>query len=181
MGGLGGSGAAGGVGDIASGAGGAGDAQGKDDPVASPAGASVSEELVWKARAIRAETRVSELEQRIAEIESQLEQLRAANARAERERELEVELGMAEAIDIETARLLAEHLMAADESMSIADAVAHLRQTKPFLFRTSPRRTVMSGQVTPSGRDVLEDLADEARSSGDRTALLRYLRARRGA
>lgn len=181
MGGIGGSGGTEDTRGIGSGAGGAGDAQGKDDPIAPPAGAAVSEELVWKARAIRAETRVSELEQRIAEIETQLEQLRAASAKAERERELEVELGMAEAIDIETARLLAEHLMASDGSMSIADAVAHLKQTKPFLFRTSPRRTVMSGQVASNGRDVLEDLADEARSSGDRTALLRYLRARRGA
>lgn len=147
----------------------------------SPARAAVSEELVWKARAVRAESRVGELEARITQIEQEMEELRTSNAQQQRERDLEIELALAEAIDVETARLLVDRVMDADESIDVPAAVAEVKRAKPFLFRGSTRRSVMSGQAIPEGRDVLASLADEARLSGDRAALLRYLRARRGA
>lgn len=181
MGSIGGGGATGGGGAIGGGADAGGDQQGKEDAGVAVARQAVSEDLVWKARAVRAETRVGELEQRLSDIESELADLRSQAAEAERRRELESELALAEAVDVETTGMLVERLMSSDESLTLADAVAQLRKSKPFLFRGSARSSVMSGQVNASARDVLGDLADEARASGDRSALLRYLRARRGA
>lgn len=181
MGSIGGGGAIGGGGGIGGGGDAGGEQQGKEDASVAVARQAVSEDLVWKARAVRAETRVGELEQRLSDIESELADLRSHAADAERRRELETELVLAEAVDVETAGVLVERMMSSDESIGVSDAVAQLKKTKPFLFRGPVRRSVMSGQVTSPARDVLGDLADEARSTGDRSALLRYLRARRGA
>jgi hypothetical protein len=59
-------------------------------------------------------------------------------------------------------------------------AVAELRRTKPFLFRSTTKASAMSGRVqTKTNTSDIDELAEEARDSGDRGALLRYLRARR--
>lgn len=170
----------GGIGDGGPIGGGSGEPQPREDmPVALHAG--LSEELVWKARAVRAETRVGELEECITQIEQEMEELRVSTARQQRQRDMEVELALAEAIDVETARLLVERVLEADTSLDVPAGVAEVKRTKPFLFRNSTRRSVMSEQAAGEGRDLLVGLADEARASGDRAALLRYLRARRGA
>ncbi|KAA0215522.1 MAG: hypothetical protein DYG94_07440 [Leptolyngbya sp. PLA3] len=179
MGSIGGGGGAGGGGTIGGGSG-SGEEQPRDEsPVASHA--ALTEELVWKARAVRAESRVGELEARIAQIEQEMEELRTTSVQQQRNRDMALELALAEAIDAETASLLVERVMAGDESLDVAAAVAEVKRTKPFLFRGPARRSVMSGQPISEGRDVLSGLADEAKASGDRAALLRYLRARRGA
>ncbi|RMH11872.1 MAG: hypothetical protein D6695_08110 [Planctomycetota bacterium] len=155
--------------------------QGQDPDLEPAAQPSVSEEVVWKARAVRAEARVAELEERIAAFESELNRMRAEFDATEKKRQIELELSLAEAIDVETAALLIERAIEGAAEPDIAAAVAELKQTKPFLFRSSSAGSVMSGHIATNSRDVLGDLADEAKQTGDRAALLRYLRARRGA
>ena len=113
-------------------------------------------------------------EARIADLERQLssQSLRA---------DLERELAEAGAVDLETAMVLAERLLAQEE-IGVSEAVESLRNTKGFLFRS---REPSSGASALAGspmraRDSLEDLAREAGETGDRRAVLRYLRRRRG-
>ena len=111
---------------------------------------------------------------RIADLERQL-------ANESMRSELERQLVDAGAVDLETAIVLAERRLA-EGGLTVSEAVAALTQTKGFLFRT-PGRSVgasaLSGAPARS-KDSLEDLAQEARESGDRRAVLRYLRRRRG-
>jgi len=69
----------------------------------------------------------------------------------------------------------------------VALAVGELRERKPFLFsRPAPPPPARSGlAMRPAsngtgGGSGLGELADEARSTGDRRLLLQYLRQRRG-
>jgi hypothetical protein len=64
------------------------------------------------------------------------------------------------------------------EAPDLARAVADLKRRKPFLFRSVPRRAAM-GAEPGEGEAPLESAAAEARQSGDRSALLRYLRLKR--
>jgi len=175
-GGIGGGGAGGGLGGF----GGGGEPEPKDnDPVALKQNA-VNEELVWRARAVRAETQLSELEERLSELEAELEKSRTESSRVDRRRTLELELAMADAQDVETAAIVAERMLADMPEPDIKAVVADLRATRPFLFRTRPAASAMSGRVVGAGIGTqLDELADEARETGDRGALLRYLRARR--
>lgn len=142
--------------------------------------AAVSEELVWRARAARAEAQVEELNARLGEIEQELESARTEAGRADQRRALELELALADAVDVDTAAMVAESILAHMDEPDVTSAVAILRRTKPFLFRATSKTSAMSGRVQAgtNGSD-LGELADEARDSGDRGALLRYLRARR--
>lgn len=140
----------------------------------------VTEEVIWRARAVRAESQIEELEERLNELEAELEKSRTESGRVDQRRSLELELAMAEAQDIETAAIVAESVLARMDKPDIRTAVAELRATKPFLFRTRPAAGAMSARVhAPTLGNQLDELADEARDSGDRGALLRYLRARR--
>ncbi|MBX3323967.1 MAG: hypothetical protein KF757_13375 [Phycisphaeraceae bacterium] len=154
------------------------DPQPKLDPSAARLG---NEEIVWRARAVRAEARVEELEARVSEVESQLASAKAEASQAEQRRELELELTLAGAIDLETATLLAHQALDQMESPDVRAVIADLKRRKSFLFRPASPASAMSGHVASGGGDLLEDLASEARQSGNRTAVLKYLRARRGA
>ena len=118
-----------------------------------------------------------ELEGKLAAAEKSLPETREALNASERKREVERELAFQGAIDIQAASLLME--ATATTKSDIRAAIAELKRGKPYLFRTPPRASAMSGAVeeVPS----LDKAAGEARASGDRRALLRYLRMRRGA
>ncbi len=95
--------------------------------------------------------------------------------------ELEKQLVDAGAVDLETAILLAERKLA-EGGLTVGEAVGALAQSKGFLFRAPVRPTgasALSGAPVKA-RDSLEELALEARETGDRRAVLRYLRRRRG-
>jgi hypothetical protein len=149
-------------------------------PVEPTIARAVNEELVWKARAVRAETRVGELESRVAEIEQQLQAAQTQATAADQRRELELELTVAGAIDLETVTMLADHALAQPEAPDVRTVVAELKRKKPFLFRAQVPVSAMSSHIAPAG-DLLDELAEEARQSGNRAAVLKYLRARRGA
>jgi hypothetical protein len=112
--------------------------------------------------------------EKIAELEKQL-------ADASTSHDLERQLVEAGVLDLETATVLAERRLAGTDA-SAGDVVAELVSSKPFLFRTRQRGP--AGSAVSGGpadvRDSLSQLADEAMQSGDRRAVLRYLKRRRG-
>jgi len=115
----------------------------------------------------------------LADTERLLAQAREALDASERKRQIERELSQEGAVDLETAAMLTEAAVAGMDKADVRAAVADLRKRKPFLFRAGPSRgsSVMGGQLPA---DPLADAAAAARDSGDRRALLRYLRLRRG-
>lgn len=66
----------------------------------------------------------------------------------------------------------------------LPSVVARLVQERPYLFRSPARASggaAMAGAPTAAAREPIDDALEEARASGGRTQLLRYLRLRRGA
>ncbi|MEL6797531.1 MAG: hypothetical protein AAFO89_12005 [Planctomycetota bacterium] len=106
-------------------------------------------------------------------------ELEAALAGVERRFELERSLADAGVIDLETAMAVAE--VRVDAGDTPAAIVSELVASKPFLFRgprSSARGSALGG-ASVAAESSLSGLADEARRSGDRRALTRYLRKRR--
>lgn len=125
----------------------------------------------WKARA-------TDLEGRLAAAERSLAESREAMDAAERKREIERELSRQGAVDLETTVMLTEAVVAGMEKADARAAVADLKRNKPFLFRQPVRASAMSGAIETESS--IDEAAAAARESGDRRALLRYLRMRRG-
>jgi len=120
-----------------------------------------------------------DLKLKLANTEQLLAEAREALDATERKRQIERELWQEGAVDVETVAMLTEAAVAGMPKADVRAAVADLRKRKPFLFRTGSARGsgVMGGQAPG---DHLSDAAAQARESGDRRALLRYLRLRRG-
>lgn len=168
-GGLGGTGGGGVVtgGGSGGGEGGAPESQGTGAPL-------VTEDLQWRRRAIAAEDR-------LAELEKQLEEARASIGRAELRSRIEREAQALDAIDLETVALLAQTTLAGMDAPDVGAALRDLRRRKPFLFRGAAQPSAMA-PLGASGEDAaLARALEEARASGDRRALLQYLRMRRNA
>ena len=143
----------------------------------------VSEEVIWKARAEEAEAQVEQLQAKVGELETALEQAAETISHVERRGEIDRELTSAKAMDLETARMLTEAVIGEMDEPDVSIAVRELCDRKPFLFAC--KRHGQSGGVSMSpaarfgGDEELDGMASRARSSGDRSELLRYLRARR--
>lgn len=131
-------------------------------------------------RARIAEARVAELEHALAEARETLDAV-------ERRHRIDTALIEADAIDLDTARLLTEMAVADMPDADIAAVIAELQRDKPFLFRHAMHRraaptTAAAGASLPApSPDPVRDAAHEAAATGNRRALLRYLRARRTA
>lgn len=134
---------------------------------------------VWRERASRAEKRSAALEAQIKEFEESLASVRAQLQDEQRARAIDAELHKADPIDADTVRMLIEVSMPDKQNADVAKVVGDLKKRKPFLFRESPRRSPY-GAFPERDADESRALAEEARLTGDRNALLRYLRARRG-
>jgi len=127
----------------------------------------------------------ADLAGQLAAAKKELEDTRAAYAAQARKRAIDEQVG--DAVDAETARLLIEHAIGGGDVKDIAGAVKAaadaLRKGKPFLFRGGGQRppSGISAARAPdaSGDEELVRAAHEA-SAGDRRALMRYLRLRRG-
>lgn len=147
-------------------------------PGANPA--AVGEGFQWRRRALAAEQKLEEAQARFQEqlkdLETQLVAARQGLDDSERRRAVDAELLAAGALDLETARLLSEAAISGEADP--AETVAELRRRKPFLFRSAPAASAMSAEAGPPAPGP--DLAAAARESGDRRALLRYLRSKRG-
>ena len=124
---------------------------------------------------------VQQLQSELAQVKEALAQARAALVEQKQSQELEQQLIEAGAIDIETAKILAEARLRTGES-TVEEVVSELAASKKFLFRS--RKKAAAGSAVSGSPSVvkspLEDLADQARQTGDRRALLKYLRQRRG-
>jgi len=120
-----------------------------------------------------------DLQSRISELERTLDAV-------ERRHEIDLALIDADAVDLESARLLTEAAVTAMTDRDVKSAIADLRKRKPFLFRArpaappSPAGAMSSAPPPRAQRDSMESAADDAARTGDRRALLRYLKARRG-
>ncbi|MEO1130117.1 MAG: hypothetical protein AAFX05_10495 [Planctomycetota bacterium] len=123
-------------------------------------------------------------DERVMELEQTLREAREALDASERRREIDVALLREEAVDLETARMLTEAAVGQMDEPDVALAVRELRRRKSFLFRRGPGSpgAAMSGHGSGdvAGESVVEEAASAAAATGDRGALLRYLRARRG-
>ncbi|MCC6429151.1 MAG: hypothetical protein IT435_20310 [Phycisphaerales bacterium] len=167
------------------GSGGGGDPQNPENQNSPPPpdiDLNTSEEIDWRARALAAEEKVRQLEAQLADIKTTLADARQRLDDSERRAGIDRELTAAGVVDTEAATLLIERLLDEMDKPDVQAAVADLRQRKPFLFRPAAagvRVSAMSG-VAESG-STLDLLAAEARMSGDRKSLMKYLKARRRA
>jgi hypothetical protein len=134
----------------------------------------------WRQQAERAQARVEELRRQLAESQRVLEQTRESLDAAERRRQIERLLADADAIDLETATLLTEAAVAGMDEPDAAVAVADLKRRKPFLFRAPGTRGSTMSPV-PDEASEADEAARIARETGDRRALLSYLRLKRTA
>ena len=126
----------------------------------------------------------SALLERIAALEAQLSQAHEALDASERQRAIDLALIESDAVDVETARLLTEIAVTQMDEPDVALAVSELKLRKPFLFRRGRSGGVSAmgalGPVDHAGSvNGLEEAAEAAMASGDRSSLLTYLRMRR--
>lgn len=124
------------------------------------------------------------LSERITALEAQLSQAHEALDASERQRSIDLALIEADAVDVETARLLTEIAVMQMDEPDVLLAVSDLRERKPFLFRRA--RVAGVSAMGVHGVDLrggsagaLEEAAEAALVTGDRASLLAYLRMRR--
>jgi hypothetical protein len=141
----------------------------------------IDDEIDWRARALEAESKLKEASAAVDELRASLEQSQKELARVRRAREIDRALADAGAVDGETAALVLESMLSAGSAADVPTLVDELRSRKPFLFAPGPAPipSAMSPAIRATATEDLAGLAEEARVSGDRRTLLRYLRARR--
>lgn len=142
------------------------------------------------------ETQLHTAEDHAQQLASETEELRTRLEQTQQSYAVERELAAAGAIDMEIATALIAASLAGtkredanntpDPATRASKAVAELKARKPFLFAATIARRI-AGAMAPAPRIVSpplptrEQLADQARSTGDRGALMRYLKSRRAA
>lgn len=156
--------------------------QDRSDPSA------VADKLVPVGEAIRYRKRAQTAEQQLEEIREELRtaQMKLTEADQtitglERRQKVDALLADADAIDLETARLLTERAVSLMDEPDVELAVSDLRRHKPYMFRriTASGVSAMAPSIGPDGHDPAEQAAEQATQSGDRRDLLRYLRLKR--
>jgi len=128
------------------------------------------------------ETRVTQLERELVALREQYDQSQQTITALERRARIDALLTEADAIDLDTARLLTEVAVGAMDEPDVAAAVDDLRRHKPFLFHVrhdEPGIGVQSPRLPEEFGDPAELVAQQAQQTGDRRDLLRYLRLRR--
>lgn len=139
----------------------------------------------WRRRALEAEALGEHLRQRLASLSAELAACREAIDACERRHRTDLALLEADVVDLETARLLTEAAVARMDETDVAAAIEDLRRTKPFLFRRRrddgrpPAAGMAAAHADAAAHDTAAAALEEASLTGDRAALLRYLRLRR--
>ena len=100
-------------------------------------GPLVTEDLQWRRRAIAAE-------ERLAELEKQLDEAKQAAGRAELRSRLEREAQALDAVDVETVVMLAQAALAGMDAPDVGAALRDLKRRKPFLFRAGAQPAAMA-------------------------------------
>lgn len=168
-----------------------------------------AEEIDWKRRALEAERGLEEAKREIAQLtercathERNIESIARARVEAEemeqRERLIAGALAGHHPIDGALCATLIERELERAEvegkeaggspetelAARLPTIVARLVQERPYLFRAPTRAAMgaaMAGAPSGGAREPVDDALEEARASGGRAQLLRYLRLRRGA
>lgn len=151
------------------------DSQGQDRLV------PVTEAIRYRKRAQSAEQQLQDMQKQIAESQQRYEQAEQQLEALERRQRIDQLLMEADAIDLESARLLTEAAVQTMDEPDVIEAVDDLRRHKPFLFHASvdePTGLALAPRIEAEG-DPLVQAAEQAQHSGDRRDLLRYLRLRR--
>lgn len=143
----------------------------------------VTPDFEWRSRAMSAEASLKQTREQLDALKAELDQHKTQAAAAQRRRDIEAEVQRARAIDNGIVTMLVEHELTSTPDADVAAIVARIKRDKPFLFSPAPGGSSAAG--APAGNtdprlDALTRQADEARTTGDRRALLSYLRARRG-
>ncbi len=142
----------------------------------------VSEAKRYRKRAQAAETILADLQGELEEKKTEVLEQQQVISDLQHRQQIDELLIEANAMDLETARLLTELAIQEMAEPSIEQAVDELQRRKPFLFR---RAAPASGALSPreEGNAPLERrlglAAAEACATGHRQDLLRYLRLRR--
>ncbi|MCC7387779.1 MAG: hypothetical protein IT431_03325 [Phycisphaerales bacterium] len=132
----------------------------------------------WRERAEAAETNVAAMGDRLQAVESAASDLRRMLGQSEQSRQIDRELLIAGVVDLDGARRLVDERLAG--GATVLEAVARVRERRPLLF--APRVRGVRATAMPAGPapSAVDEAANDARESGDRRLVLRYLRARRG-
>ena len=122
--------------------------------------------------------------ERVEELERELGEARRTIEALERRQRVDALLVEAEAVDLEAARLLTERAVEQMDEPDVSAAVEELRRHRPYLFRRREGGAgggggVMAAREEEGDGGEVSQAAAEAAASGDRRALLRYLRLRR--
>lgn len=142
----------------------------------------VSEAKRYRKRAQAAEKILEDLKQELDHKSKQMAEQQQLLADLQRQRDIDELLLDAEAIDLESTRLLTEIALEEMDEPDAETAIAQLRRRKPFLFRSTDRVTAAAQgakAVSEPANRVLDQAAAEAHATGSRHDVLRYLRLRR--
>jgi len=161
----------------------ASDEQVRDNPEQHERLVPVSEAKKYRKRAQAAEKILEDFKVELAQKNQTLQEQQQTIADMQRQRLIDELLVDSDAIDLETTRLLTEMALSEMAEPDVEQAVAQLRKRKPFLFRsTAHGATALSPKAENNQTSLarsIERAAADAHSSGNRTALMRYLRLRR--
>jgi hypothetical protein len=141
-----------------------------------------TEDLDWRSRALKAEEEVKTLTAQLTQSSTALSEATTRINAIERTASIERSLRASRPRSFDTVVPLITQLLDADGSLIVEDAIASLVRERPELFigaatQDGPRIGTMSGTIEETGQ--LASLATQARESGNRNLLLKYLRARR--
>lgn len=150
-----------------------------------PRDASHHESRKYRKRAQAAEQALDETKRELDSSRARLSELEETITALERRARVDQLLAEAEAIDLESARLLTEIAISEMEEPDAEAAVEELKRRKPALFRTKLRTTSAQSPLPVAGAEAgartaaVAAAAEAAQTTGHRTDLLRYLRLKR--
>ncbi len=141
----------------------------------------VGEAIRYRKRAQTAEQQLEDLNEKLHALQAKLTEADQTIVGLERRQKVDALLTEADAIDLETVRLLTEQAVSLMDDPEVELAVNDLKRHKPYLFRhrQSLGASAMGPSIDHPGHDPAEQAAEQATKTGNRRDLLRYLRLRR--
>ena len=145
----------------------------------------VTESIRYRKRAQSAEKKTEVLAHELVAAKSQISELSEKLNDIEADQRLTRELVRTGVVDLETAVLVAKTRLEAEPEAKIINVIEDLKKEKEYLFvaqrsssATAKRTATVKDRVT-NKQAVLERAARRAATTGSRTDLQEYLRARR--
>jgi hypothetical protein len=139
-----------------------------------------SQPSVPVAEAARYRQQALAAQQQAQALRRELEASRQTISALERRQRIDALLAESDTIDLEAARLLTEVAVAGMDEPDLKLAVDDLRRQRPYLFGAGRITTSTLAPHEDDPPHAQDHAADQAARTGDRRALLDYLRMRRG-